>query len=132
MDPKNIDVLRNRHAIIKQEYGNLFKVYISLEEELKEHSLVISTIKDLPKDRKCWRMIGGALVERTVGEVLPALESKVKDELEVKIKTFYEKMNQKEKELSEIENELGGLVSKDNRLDLNNKAISENNKGVLA
>jgi hypothetical protein len=28
----------------------------------------------MPPDRKCFRMIGGVLVERTVGEVLPALE----------------------------------------------------------
>lgn len=28
----------------------------------------------MPAERKCFRMIGGTLVERTVGEVLPALE----------------------------------------------------------
>ena len=28
----------------------------------------------MEKDRKCFRMIGGVLVERTVNEVLPALE----------------------------------------------------------
>ena len=36
-------------------------------------SLVIDAIKDLDADRKCFRMIGEVLVERTVGEVLPAI-----------------------------------------------------------
>jgi chaperonin cofactor prefoldin len=41
---------------------------------LKIFRLVIETLKEVEKDRKCYRMIGGVLVERTVGEVLPALE----------------------------------------------------------
>ena len=32
------------------------------------------SLKPMPPARKCFRMIGGVLVERTVGEVLPALE----------------------------------------------------------
>ena len=35
---------------------------------------MIETLKEVEKDRKCFRMIGGVLVERTVAEVLPALE----------------------------------------------------------
>ena len=37
------------------------------------YSLVIDTMKDVEGDRKCFRMIGGVLVERSVKEVLPAL-----------------------------------------------------------
>ena len=37
--------------------------------------LVIDTLKETEKDRKCFRMIGGVLVEKTVGEVLPILET---------------------------------------------------------
>ena len=37
-------------------------------------SLVIETLKKTAPDRKCFRMVGGVLVERTVKDVLPALE----------------------------------------------------------
>lgn len=35
--------------------------------------LVLETLKPLPPDRKCFRMINGVLVERTVQDVRPAL-----------------------------------------------------------
>lgn len=38
-------------------------------------SLVIDTLKEVDEARKCYRMVGGVLVERTVKEVLPALEN---------------------------------------------------------
>jgi prefoldin subunit 2 len=44
---------------------------------LFEPRLVIDTLKDVhakEPDRKCFRLVGGILVERTVNEVLPALE----------------------------------------------------------
>ncbi|KAI4281492.1 MAG: hypothetical protein L6R35_005638 [Caloplaca aegaea] len=37
--------------------------------------LVLETLTPLPKDRKCFRMINGVLVERTVKDVLPALQT---------------------------------------------------------
>lgn len=48
---------------------------------------MLETLTPLPKDRKCFRMINGVLVERTVKDVLPALQTnadglkKVLDEL---------------------------------------------------
>lgn len=38
-------------------------------------SLVIDTLKEVDPSRKCYRLVGGVLVERTVKEVLPALEN---------------------------------------------------------
>ncbi|KAI0751020.1 Prefoldin beta-like protein [Daedaleopsis nitida] len=49
-----------------------------LEQEAEEHSLVISTLDEAvaeEPDRKCFRMVGGILVERTVQDVLPALKT---------------------------------------------------------
>jgi hypothetical protein len=37
--------------------------------------LVIESISPLEGDRKCFRMVGGVLVERTVKDVLPALQT---------------------------------------------------------
>lgn len=37
--------------------------------------LVIETLEGVAPSKKCFRLIGGVLVERTVGEVAPALVS---------------------------------------------------------
>merc|ERR1712058_161761 len=44
-----------------------------LQQDLNEHNIVIETLQGVDADRKCFRMVGGVLVERTVQEVLPAL-----------------------------------------------------------
>ncbi|KAI0852672.1 Prefoldin subunit-domain-containing protein [Daldinia vernicosa] len=38
-------------------------------------ALVLDTLEPLPGDRKCFRMINGVLVERTVQDVIPALRT---------------------------------------------------------
>ncbi|KAL8693804.1 MAG: hypothetical protein Q9218_001452 [Villophora microphyllina] len=60
--------------------------------------LVLETLKPLPDDRKCFRMINGVLVERTVKDVMPALQTnsdglrKVLDELVKQYKRQQEEM----------------------------------------
>ncbi|KAI0303954.1 Prefoldin beta-like protein [Russula brevipes] len=49
-----------------------------LEQESEEHGLVLSTLNEAlveEPDRKCFRLIGGVLVERTVKDVVPALQT---------------------------------------------------------
>jgi len=49
-----------------------------LEQEAEEHGLVLVTLNealDEEPDRKCFRLIGGILVERTVKDVVPALQT---------------------------------------------------------
>ncbi|EZG56394.1 prefoldin subunit 2 [Gregarina niphandrodes] len=45
-----------------------------VQSEIKELELVLSTLKEADESRKCFRMVGGVLVERTVKEVTGALE----------------------------------------------------------
>ena len=62
--------------------------------------LVIDTLEPLPGDRKCFRMINGVLVERTVKDVMPQLTTnadglkKVLDDL---LKQYTSKQEELEK-----------------------------------
>ncbi|EMC95485.1 hypothetical protein BAUCODRAFT_543201 [Baudoinia panamericana UAMH 10762] len=71
-----------------------------VEQEAEEHKLVLDTLTPLPGGRKCFRMINGVLTERTVQDVLPALQTnadglkKVLDEL---LKQYRTKQDEMEK-----------------------------------
>lgn len=43
--------------------------------DLRLKRLVLETLEPLPQGRKCFRMINGVLVERTVKDVIPALKT---------------------------------------------------------
>ncbi|KAF4472754.1 prefoldin subunit 2 [Fusarium albosuccineum] len=64
-----------------------------IEQEAEEHKLVLETLEPLSGDRKCFRLINGVLVERTVQDVVPALKTnqeglrKVLDDLVKQYKT---------------------------------------------
>ncbi|XP_062595383.1 prefoldin subunit 2-like [Saccostrea cucullata] len=58
---------------LRQQQRAIATKISELEMDMKEHELVIETLKDVDPDRKCFRMVGGVLVERTVKDVLPAL-----------------------------------------------------------
>lgn len=42
---------------------------------LTPYRLVLETLTPLPGDRKCFRMINGVLIERTIQDVVPALKT---------------------------------------------------------
>ena len=45
-----------------------------LDLDKTEHELVLKALEPLDPDRKCFRMVGNVVVERTVAEVRPAVE----------------------------------------------------------
>ena len=59
----------------KQTLAQMGQKLTQLESDADEHRLVIETLEPMEGDRKCFRMIGGVLVERTVNDVLPALKT---------------------------------------------------------
>ncbi|KAK4056186.1 Cochaperone prefoldin complex subunit [Microbotryomycetes sp. JL221] len=74
-----------------------------LEREAEEHMLVIETLKHATTsdpDRKCFRLIGGVLVERTAKEVLPSLETQAQ-QLSSVIGTLFNEYKKKEDAFSD-------------------------------
>ncbi|GJJ73859.1 prefoldin subunit 2 [Entomortierella parvispora] len=67
--------LTQTYNSMKSELTSLAQKIGELETESDEHTLVVDTLSPLDGDRKCFRLVGGVLVERTVKEVLPALKT---------------------------------------------------------
>ncbi|OWB49318.1 hypothetical protein B5S27_g858 [[Candida] boidinii] len=71
--------LQLQYDQFQQTIEQLSNKISQLQGDVDEHSIVIETLNNVPKDRKCFRMIGGALVEKTSGEVAPVLETNLKN-----------------------------------------------------
>uniref|UniRef100_A0A8C2Y4Y2 Prefoldin subunit 2 n=1 Tax=Coturnix japonica TaxID=93934 RepID=A0A8C2Y4Y2_COTJA len=63
--------------------------------------LVIETLREVDPTRKCYRMVGGILVERTVKEVLPALEGN-REQISKIIESLSQQLQSKGRELNEF------------------------------
>ncbi|XP_006456818.1 hypothetical protein AGABI2DRAFT_139452 [Agaricus bisporus var. bisporus H97] len=75
-----------------------------LEQEADEHTLVLSTLNEAlaeEPDRMCFRLIGGVLVERTVKDVVPALQTNC-DGIRTAVNGLAEQYKTKEEELEDF------------------------------
>ena len=61
---------------------------------------MLESLAPVPRDRKCFRLINGVLVERTVGDVVPALETNaegLRSVLEGLVKEYKKKQEEMDK-----------------------------------
>ncbi|KAJ5788520.1 Prefoldin [Penicillium paradoxum] len=75
IDPKKQQELQGQYTNFKNTLQQLAQKIGDIEQEAEEHKLVIETLEPLAADRKCFRMVNGVLVERTVQDVLPTLKT---------------------------------------------------------
>ncbi|CAA0834754.1 Probable prefoldin subunit 2 [Striga hermonthica] len=101
-EPPNEQAIANIYASTRTEINQIYSKITELEMEVSEHSLVMSAIKPLDPSRRCYRMIGSVLVERTIQEVLPAVQRN-KEGLDEVIARLTESLEKKKKEVSEFE-----------------------------
>ncbi|KAJ0183574.1 hypothetical protein K1T71_001550 [Dendrolimus kikuchii] len=71
-----------------------------LEMDLNEHKIVIETLRGVDGGRKCFRMVGGVLVERTVADVLPELQSNM-EQLPRALEALGQQLAQKGQEIND-------------------------------
>lgn len=102
IEPVNEQVVANMYASLRSELNQIYSKITELEMEVSEHSLVINAIQPLDPSRRCYRMIGGVLVERTIKEVLPAVQRN-KEGLEEVVARLNEALEKKKKEISDLE-----------------------------
>jgi|APGre2960657444_1045066.scaffolds.fasta_scaffold25517_2 chaperonin cofactor prefoldin len=75
------EAIVERFRVMKTEAEALWAKITELDLERTEHELVLQTLKPLDAQRRCFRLVGGVLVERTVAEVAPAV-TRNKEEIE--------------------------------------------------
>jgi prefoldin subunit 2 len=101
-EPVNEQAVANKYGAMRSELNQIYSKITELEMEVSEHSLVINAIQPLDPSRRCYRMIGGVLVERTIKEVLPAVQRN-KEGIEEVIVRLNEALERKKKEIADFE-----------------------------
>lgn len=63
-EPRSEQEVVQRFSAMRQEVQGLYQKVGELDAELQEHELVIKAISGMEQKRKCFRLVGGVLVER--------------------------------------------------------------------
>jgi len=104
--PTDQDIQQN-FVRIQNELQTLAGKIGELEQEADEHGLVLSTLNEAlaeDPDRKCFRLVGGVLVERTVKDVVPALQTN-RDGIRKVIANLTEQYKSRENDLESFKKE---------------------------
>eukprot|EP00550_Attheya_septentrionalis_P001396 CAMPEP_0198288506 /NCGR_PEP_ID=MMETSP1449-20131203/6978_1 /TAXON_ID=420275 /ORGANISM="Attheya septentrionalis, Strain CCMP2084" /LENGTH=128 /DNA_ID=CAMNT_0043986655 /DNA_START=138 /DNA_END=524 /DNA_ORIENTATION=+ len=86
-----------KYKALTGECNGLVQKLTELETDRNEHRMVEETLKPLDPDRRAFRLVGGVLVERTVGEVLPSVMTN-RSNLDEVVKTLQTRLETKQKE----------------------------------
>ncbi|GJD10975.1 Probable prefoldin subunit 2 [Galdieria sulphuraria] len=91
----------SRYQTLKQQIQQIMIKIEEFENDKNEQELVLKQLLPLNDDRKCWRQVGNVLLEQTVGQVKPVLESTSR-ELQQAIQNLNEELRTKETEFLEL------------------------------
>jgi len=99
--------IQQTYSHLQNDLQTLASKIGELEQEAEEHVLVLSTLNEALVEepgRKCFRLIGGVLVERTVKEVVTALQTN-RDGIRKVVASLTEQYKAKEGEFEKFKEE---------------------------
>ncbi|THH13636.1 hypothetical protein EW146_g6612 [Bondarzewia mesenterica] len=99
--------VQQNYSQLQSELQSIAAKIGELEQEAEEHVLVLSTLNEAlaeEPNRKCFRLIGGVLVERTVKDVVPALQTN-RDGIRKVIANLAEQYKSKEEDFEKFKRE---------------------------
>ncbi|XP_050440840.1 prefoldin subunit 2 [Adelges cooleyi] len=99
--PTEEEIIQSTFNALRLEQRQLATKLSEIELDLNEHNVVIETLNKLDGKRKCFRMIGGVLVERQISDVLPTL-IKNRGEMSKIVKTLNEQLTKKGTEINDF------------------------------
>ncbi|KAH8739753.1 hypothetical protein FG386_001460 [Cryptosporidium ryanae] len=104
-------VIREQISQLERKLKLLNSKISELTQDSKEHGLVLNAFEKVEPERRCFRVVGGVMVERNVKTIKPALE-KEKAALDSAVTEL-------EKQYDLTECELKSLIEKLNKLPSN-------------
>lgn len=93
-----------RFSFLRQELKELQTKEIQFEIDLQQHERVLETIAKLEDSRKCYRLVGEVLVQSTISEARPEIETQ-RNRLKDLVDSFRQKIDLKEKEIIQFQND---------------------------
>jgi len=99
--PSNQEIITTIRTL-SDEIRTIASKAAQLERDSDEHSVVVETLKKTDPGRKCFRMIGGVMIERTVKEILPDLEEH-RSNINEALKTLLSQYQTKSTEMAEYQ-----------------------------
>eukprot|EP00929_Paragymnodinium_shiwhaense_P016547 TRINITY_DN124972_c0_g1_i1.p1 TRINITY_DN124972_c0_g1~~TRINITY_DN124972_c0_g1_i1.p1 ORF type:complete len:143 (+),score=50.92 TRINITY_DN124972_c0_g1_i1:103-531(+) len=98
--------IQQNFQLIEKECTMLINKIAELEQEANEHGLVLKAFEKVEPTRRCFRMVGGVLVERTVAEIKPAVESN-KEKINQATEQLKEQLKKKSEQRSQFQQKYG-------------------------
>lgn len=122
-------------AAMREEVNALWGKMTELGNEASEHQQVLKALEPMEGGRKCFRLVGDVLVERTVEEVLPAVR-KNEEGIHQVLESYSKQLEAKRKALAEFQTKYkirvkGEDFDEDEEQETEAKTANNTSQGVL-